>query len=259
MDELQNSNQNVRIESGELIGYRVDGHEFIHQKGSPGWRNSDTEMFPIIGPTGEANFKVETPKGIAVQDQHGLLRELSYELISKNPTSVVYQKRYVANTKVVNSKYPGKSTVEELHWPYDFSFQKRFELSENALEVSFKIEGEEGMPFMFGYHPAFKLLIENPSIETNNKAISLEEVLAVGNRAFQVPECENILLKDRKNLSLKTEGFGNFMLWTEVLNMVCIEPITFYPYAVKVDELHIGFDSLGKEPKTFKVLLYPMP
>jgi len=255
--ELKFGNNLARTENGELVSYKVDDHEFIHQKGSPGWRNSDTEMFPIIGPTSEADFKVKTSKGYAVQDQHGLLRELEYELISKGQTTIVYKKEYRANTKVSNSKYPEKSTAKELYWPYDFRFQKSFSLSDDGLKISFEIEGEEGMPFMLGYHPAFKLHIENLSIELNNRNITLEEVLAVGSRALQIANCEKILLKDKKNLSIKTEGFGNFMLWTEVSNMVCIEPITFYPYAVEAHQLHSGFDILGKEPKEFKVHLKP--
>ncbi len=257
MEELVLKNANVHIENGELASYKIDGHEFIHQKGSPGWRNSDTEMFPIIGPTDEADFKVDTPRGPAIQDQHGLLRELSYDMISKGMTSAVYQKEYVANTRVANSKYPEKSTAKKLSWSYDFNFQKSFSLSEDGLEISFKIIGEEGMPFMLGYHPAFKLHIEEPSIETNDRNISLKEVLSVGSRALQVANCENILLKDKKSLSIKTKGFGNFMLWTEVPNMVCIEPITFYPYAVEANDLHKGFDFLGKEPKEFIVQITP--
>lgn len=255
MEELVFGNSKVIVQDGELISYTVNAHEFIHQKGSPGWRNADTEMFPIIGPTSEADFQVETPRGKAIQDQHGLLRELEYELISKSQGEVVYRKEYRANTKVVNSKYSEKSSAEKLSWPYDFSFQKGFSLSKVGLEISFKIMSEERMPFMLGYHPAFKLHVENSSIEANEKIISLQEVLAVGNRAFQVQNCENILLNDKKNLSIRTEGFGNFMLWTEVPNMVCIEPITFYPYAVNANDLHKGFEFLDANSKTFKVLL----
>jgi len=256
-EELVLDNQNVLVEAGELISYKIDGHEFIHQKGSPGWRSSDTEMFPIIGPTNEAGFQVATPKAKALQDQHGLLRELDYKLKTSDLTTAIYQKSYSANMQVANSKYPEKSTAETLFWPYEFRFQKSFSLSEKGLEISFKISGEERMPFMLGYHPAFKLHIENPSIVANEKIISLEEVLAVGNRAYQVANCENILLKDEKNLSIKTEGFGHFMLWTEVPNMVCIEPITFYPYAVTAVNLHKGFQILNEEPRTFKVHLIP--
>lgn len=253
--ELKLGRQTVKIEAGELVSYQVDGHEFIHQKGSPGWRNSDTEMFPIIGPTSDADFKVKTPKGDVVQDQHGLLRELSYNLISNGAIAAEYSKNYIANTKVLNSKYPKKSSAKELLWPYDFSFRKSFALSESGLEISFTIEGEEGMPFMLGYHPAFKIRSSKPIIESKTGTISLTEVLTAGNRALKVSNCEEIILKDEKSLTIRTEGFGNFMLWTEVPNMICIEPITFYPYAVEADKLHSGFYALEREPRIFKVFL----
>ena len=32
--------------------------------------------------------------------------------------------------------------------------------------------------------------------------------MAVGNRAFEVADCEEILLKDDKEVRIKTEGFG---------------------------------------------------
>ncbi len=61
MIELKFSNQSVKIDAGELVGYKIEGHQYIHQKGSLGWQNSDTEMFPIIGPTAEAvQFKIST-------------------------------------------------------------------------------------------------------------------------------------------------------------------------------------------------------
>ncbi len=109
---------------------------------------------------------------------------------------------------------------------------------------------------MLGYHPAFKLHSDNPIIQTNDREIILEEVLAVGSRALEVPNCERITLKDKRQISIQTEGFGHFMCWTEVPNMVCIEPITFYPYQLEQRQLHEGFDYL-MEDRVFKVLLSP--
>jgi len=258
MVTLRLDNYAVKIDKGELVSYTVAGHEFIHQKGSPGWRNADTEMFPIIGPVNEANFRVATPKGKAVQDQHGLLRELIYDIVHQTETKAVFEKKYVANTPVKNAKFPDKSTEEHLAWPYDFTFHKSIELKNDGLEVLFTVTGTSGMPFMLGYHPAFKLTTANPIIQTPDKAITLEEVKAVGSRAFQVADCEKIVLKDKQALEISTEGFGNFMLWTEVTNMVCIEPISFYPYAVAQEQLHTGFQLLQEDTKEFKVLLKPL-
>jgi len=253
MVNLKLDKQQLKIDAGELVGYQVNGHEYIHQKGSPGWRNADTEMFPIIGPTADAGFHVQTPRDIAVQDQHGLLRELDYELVSQNESAAVFQKTYKARTPVPNSKYPKKSNKQFLFWTYDFGFQKQFELTSSGLKITFTISGERDTPFMLGYHPAFKLYSEKPEIIAGDNVIALDGILAVGSRALQVSDCDEILLKDKKQLRIKTEGFGNFMLWTEVTNMVCIEPITFYPYAIEQRNLHEGFQFLKESDKVFNV------
>ncbi len=256
MTVLQNKNQVVTIDQGELVSYLVDNHEYIHQKGSPGWGSSDAEMFPIIGPVNDADFRVTVPKGSAIQDQHGLLRQFAYTRTTTNAFSAVFEKRYKAGTPIKNTKFPKKSTEEWMSWPYDFVFRKTFGLGDKGLEIRFEITGEVGMPFMLGYHPAFKLHSENPIIQTNTRKITLPEVLAVGSRALEVPNCEEITLLDEQHLTLKTKGFGHFMCWTEVKNMICIEPITYYPYQLEQHQLHQGFQQLDGDG-TFYVFLEP--
>ena len=257
MVNLSSGKAKARIEEGELISYRLNDFEYIHQKGSPGWRNSDTEMFPVIGPTAEAGFRVHVPKGNAIQDQHGLLRELDYELLSSTQTTAQYVKSYKAGTVINNSKFPDKSTAQLLIWPFNFEFYKNFELSDKALEISFRISGEKDMPFMLGYHPAFKLYTDNPVVIAEDQTISLDSVVKAGSKALEVADCQSVILRDEKELTIKTKGFGHFMLWTEVPNMICIEPITFYPYKVDQMQLHDGFDYLTDEDRNFKVTLIP--
>ncbi|HMB64585.1 MAG TPA: hypothetical protein VKN36_16010 [Eudoraea sp.] len=259
MVQLKTGTQEVGVDAGELVNYRVKGHEYIHQKGSPGWRSSDTEMFPVIGPTADAGFRVQVTRGNAVQDQHGLLREMVYKEVSSSDTQAVFLKQYKAGTVLENSKYPEKSTARFLIWPFDFQFLKTYTLSDQGLEITFSVSGEKDMPFMIGYHPAFKLYSESPVITTPGRNITLPEVREVGSRALEVPDCDHILLKDKKELSIKTEGFRHFMLWTEVTNMVCIEPISFYPYAVPQTKLHEGFDYLDGAEKEYKIRIIPLP
>lgn len=258
MVELKLHGQTVKIDEGELVGYEVDEYQYIHQKGSSGWRNADTEMFPIIGPTADANFLVQTPRDFAVQDQHGLLRELAYELKKSNGTTAVFEKEYKERSPVTNSKFPEKSNKQFLFYTYGFKFQKKFELKNEGLFITFTVSGERDTPFMLGYHPAFKLHSDTPVIVANGQEIDLDSVLEVGSRALQVPNCSEIILKDDRKLKIQTEGFGNFMLWTEVRNMVCIEPITFYPYAVEQQNLHEGFQYLKDEAQSFHVQISPI-
>ena len=221
----------AKIDEGELISYQHQSIEYIHQKEHSGWNNSDTEMFPVIGPTQKNNFKVHTKFGDAVLDQHGLLRELPYVYKSNNG-QLIFEKKYKKNTKFLNRKFPNKSTIKEVYWPYDFTFIKKISLSNSCLIINFEITSPIDMPFMFGYHPAFALsntCVE--SIETFEKKISLQNVLAIGASAFPVLNTNELLLvqPEKKNLKINTKGFGHFMLWTEVENMICIEPITHYP------------------------------
>ena len=113
------------------------------------------------------------------------------------------------------------------------------------------------MPFMLGYHPAFMVHTKTAKIVANHGEIDIPEIMAVGDRALQIPNTSTIVLKDKCEMQISTQGFGHFMLWTAVPNMVCIEPITFYPYGVAQQDLEAGFMKLKNNPITFKVTLKP--
>lgn len=256
----EDKNSIVKINNGELVSYKKNGEELIHQKGNPGWRNSDTEMFPVIGPTEANNFSVKTPKGNYSQDQHGLLRELVYSIDTKTENTVSFKKKYAAYTAVENSKYPEKSTVRLLSWPYNFSFSKIIELTNECLKISFEIIAEKGMPFMLGYHPAFMLNGNLEEFVTSKKQeISIAEIQKGGDTAFPVLNTTEILLvkKTGLHINIKTKGFNNFMLWTPVNNMLCIEPITAYPYA-KGELLSKKLFNLSSGIDTFEVIITPL-
>ena len=257
MEILSSAEQEVCIEQGELVSYTCAGHQLIHQKGSPGWKHSDTEMFPIIGPTEGAGYRVQVSRGNAMQDQHGLLRELEYKLLETSDTRAVYEKTYKAGTVVRNSKYPDRSQLQFLMWPYSFTFRKGFQLNDDGLQVLFEVDGEPDMPFMLGYHPAFKLHTNSPVVVAGEKEIPLEEILKAGSRALEVASCQELTLRDSLSISIRTRGFDNFMLWTEVPNMLCVEPVTFYPYNTQVQQLHEGFHYLGRETMRFEVQIMP--
>ncbi|TYP96755.1 aldose 1-epimerase [Tenacibaculum adriaticum] len=256
---LSNNDLSVVIDQGELISFKKGNEELIHQKGAPGWRNSDTEMFPIIGPTVSNNFVVETPKGNCIQDQHGLLREFAYTVLESNKTSLSLQKEYKANTKIKNSKFPNKSTEEFQFWPYDFTFIKRYVLEDDHLKIIFQIQSEKDMPFMLGYHPAFKLSGNATEIcKTNTKTATVKDVMDAGSTAFPFLNTDEITLvkENGHNVTIKTKGFNNFMLWTEVTNMLCIEPITEYPYTGK-KKLEPNLFNKASGNDFFEVTIFP--
>jgi galactose mutarotase-like enzyme len=253
MELLNNGNQKVMIDKGELVSYQVSGYELMHQKGSPGWGHTDTEMFPIIGPTEKAGFRVHVPKGNAIQDQHGLLRELDYKLLEQEEHSATYLKAYSAGSLVQNSKFPERSTARQLIWPYSFEFKKSFILTSNSLKVRFTVGGERDMPFMIGYHPAFQLRSDKAVVKSSSASFSLEEIMSAGNRAVEIAGTDTLVLEDEKTIQLRSGGFGHFMLWSPVASMICLEPISYYPYSADQTQLHDGFMYLGEEEAVFEV------
>ncbi|TXD49966.1 aldose 1-epimerase [Polaribacter sp. IC073] len=254
---LKNKACKVTIGKGELLSLKKDNLEYIHQKGNKGWRNSDDEMFPVIGPTSKNNFRVHTKNGDAILDQHGLLRELEYALISSDENSAKFIKKYKKNTQIVNSKFPKKSTEEYLFWPFDFTFEKHFTIENNVLKIEFIIESEKGMPFMLGYHPAFLLSNSGTeSIESNGEIFTLKDVYNAGANAFPILNTDKLVLKniDRNDVEISTKNFHNFMLWTEVDNMLCIEPITQYT-SYTDQKFSEGNMTLSEGKNTFSVAI----
>lgn len=247
----------ITIDKGELVSYQVNNIEILHQKGDPGWGNTEIEMFPIIGATKENNFLIKTPKKEARLDQHGILRTLLYSTNTVENNKVSYSKNYIANTQVSNPKFPDKSTQEFLDWPYDFQFIKTFELTDESLKIYFEIQSEKDMPFMLGFHPAFKIYDPKMVLKSENQEIGLKDILQAGAPALLIKDGKEVTIQNNGNLkvAIKTKGFKHIMLWTEVSNMVCIEPVTFYPSGVSANKLHTGFDySSGLE--RFEVTIF---
>ncbi len=233
--QSRNGLSQVKVEKGELISFQKYGIEYIHQKEDKGWSNSDTEMFPIIGPTIKNNHIVSTKKGDAILDQHGLLREFTYELVEKTTQTALFSKTYAQHTPLKNRKFPTKSLQESVFWPYDFYFTKKFELTNETLAITFEIHSEENMPYMLGYHPAFKLSgLGNETLTTSSKKINLDTIFSAGSDALPILNTHVITLHNtkKKDIKITTEGFEHFMLWTEENTMLCIEPITHFPELV---------------------------
>ena len=112
---------------------------------------------------------------------------------------------------------------------------------------------------MLGYHPAFKLSGNESEIcKTKNHKATIKNIMDGGSSTYPILNTNEIyLLKENGyNISIKTEGFNNFMLWTEVPTMLCIEPITKYPYTTK-KELSPDMFTISKEKNTFSLTISP--
>jgi galactose mutarotase-like enzyme len=253
--ELTSGTVRVTAQAGELVGLQIGDRDWMHKGSEPGWGHSDTEMFPIIGPTAETAYRVQVPKGNAIQDQHGLLREMEYGLVSQTDTGLVYEKKYQAGSLVPNSKHPQRSQAKWLIWPYTFRLTKTIRLLSNGVEVSFGLTGDKDMPYMIGYHPAFSIQTKQAKVIAGDREVTLPQVMDVGDRALELPDCQSLLLEDGGRLLLESSGFGHFMLWSPDPGMLCVEPISFYPYTAGPGKLHQGFRFLEEQEEQFTLTI----
>lgn len=213
---------------GTLESLQYNKKEYMHDPHNPWRSNTAIEMFPVIWSTTAQEYRVETPRGVWHVDQHGFVRDAEYAYVYHEQDSAVFRMDYIAHTPIQNSKYPHRSTLEYHTWPYNVSITKTYLLTENWLEISFLLECEDDMPYMFGYHPAFVLSWNQT--ETIND-IPLSDIMKTWDNSYIFEKTKNITLtyEDGQTLTMSHDWCGQTIARCPVATMLCIEPVTWYP------------------------------
>lgn len=257
--------------NGQLFSISFNGEEFMHD-GKTDWSNSEIPMFPIIGEVANFQILIKDKQGAVEkysQDKHGIARNIPFIIKEQNPERVQLM-QYYHGTNVVNPKAgSGKENPANLRW-LSYRLKKDIGVFSNGVNIDFKLinTSDQQMPYMFGWHPAFKRLgkVEECVFETANKvfsALPLEKVIEaskVGAVIISEPLSINYYNKNtNKGLTLTLGGkFRDAMLWTPSYNanMVCIEPITTSPIPSERErifqrDISIGNDHLKPGEITF--------
>lgn len=135
---------------GELISFKLDGVEKIHQgqdcvdeNGKVYWKRHSPILFPIVGKL-KQNKTVINGRTFEMS-QHGFARDMDFEPI----------------TKLENfHSYVLKSSPSTLaKYPFDFSLYITYRTDGNKLTTIYKVvnDSDNNMPFGLGGHPAFKI------------------------------------------------------------------------------------------------------
>lgn len=190
---------------GELISFKLDGEERIHQgenckdeNGKVYWKRHSPILFPIVG-----KLKMNrTIIGGRVYEmyQHGFARDMDFEPITKLDNFHSYVLKSNKNT---NSKYP-----------YDFELYTTYRLDENKLTTIYRVINTSpvNMPFGIGGHPAFK--IELDELQKGNYYLEFEEnedkihFLYLVDGLIGIDYAKNII-KDKKIIELDSKTFNN--------------------------------------------------
>ena len=139
---------------GELLSYKLDGVEKIHQGqecidayGKVYWKRHFPVLFPIVGKL-KQNRTIINGRTYEMS-QHGFARDMEFEPITKLDNFHSYVLRSNPSTMV---KYP-----------FEFSLYITYRTDGNKLTTIYKVvnDGDNNMPFGIGGHPAFKIDMED--------------------------------------------------------------------------------------------------
>ena len=135
---------------GELISFKLDGIEKIHQgensrddNGKIYWKRHSPELFPIVGKL-KRNQTIINGRTFEIP-QHGFARDMEFEPVTKLDNFHSYVLR--------SNKYT------QARYPFDFELYNTYRQEANKLIFIYKVinTGVTNMPFGIGGHPAFKI------------------------------------------------------------------------------------------------------
>lgn len=135
---------------GELIGFKLNGKERIHQgedcvdeNGKVYWKRHSPVLFPIVGKL-KRNQTIINGKQYEIF-QHGFARDLEFEPVTKLDNYHSYMLK------------SNKSTLAR--YPFEFELYNTYRMDANNLTTIYKVinTGKANMPFCIGGHPAFKI------------------------------------------------------------------------------------------------------
>ena len=166
MYTLQTTQLKIKIdEKGAELKSVVHLHHHLEYmwSGDPTvWGKTSPVLFPIVGTLKENTYTYN--EQYYQLPRHGFARDQTFAVTNHSPNSLILTITANSQTRSV--------------YPFDFRFSILYEVQEDTLSVTYKIEntGEETLFFSVGGHPAFKLpLAEETTYEDYKLVFEREE------------------------------------------------------------------------------------
>ena len=241
-------NEFLKVQSkergAELISIvlKETGREYLWQGGDL-WKGQSPLLFPIVGNLKEDKINIKK-KSYPLQ-HHGFARNLEFELINKDLTSITYQATENEETLKV--------------YPYNFNLFISYTLRRHTLDVNFEVENTsyEPMYFSIGGHPAFNCNIDSGEFsdyylefekeetadiylkkkliaDTGTPYLKKTNILPFTSKTFikdalifKKLKSSFVRLKnknDESEIKVTFDGFPVFIVWSKGDKFVCLEP-----------------------------------
>lgn len=165
--------------------------EYIWQADPAVWNRSSPVLFPFVGRLKNDQY---TYLGNTYHlPQHGFARNFDFEVINHSDSNIIFELK--SNDKTFEN------------YPFHFSLQLEYKLTDNALELSYRIEntGSTKMYYSIGAHPAFNIdkPLDNYSIHFEKEEQFERHLLSNG---LQIHETDKVTM-NANVLHLKNEYF----------------------------------------------------
>lgn len=221
----------------ELISVKnSDGAEYLWQNTGSFWDSHAPLLFPVCGRLKSSKYSYQGKE--YPMDLHGFIKDSEFAVASKEGGHITMTLSSNAKTREI--------------YPFDFNVIANYELRGKEIIFSVKITntGKGELPYMFGWHPGFKLPTGD-SLDINCYSLNFGEGVTeldwypLQNGAFARPYSEKYPLKNNeyqlseeeiyKNDTMIFEGHKNKltlsakgapysldMSWTQNLPYLCV-------------------------------------
>lgn len=120
-----------------------DGINRLHTPSNDTWNRVSPILFPQISKTPNLQYRVDG--NVYKMTAHGFIRDNELEVVEIKDDFITF--KYCQNEKTLQM------------YPYDFNFYVTYSLTENVLNVNFKVENpsDKTLRYMLGGHPGFRV------------------------------------------------------------------------------------------------------
>lgn len=249
-EKIENRHLSVEVNAlgAELksIFNKKNNKEYLWQAHPAFWTRRAPVLFPIVGKVRNNNYQAEGKSFML--GQHGFARDVAFDLLAKDETSLIYETRNSGGTLKV--------------YPYRFSLRIQYQLIENTVAVSYEVlnEDDKTIYFSIGGHPGFNCplhdnekltdyYLEFEKIETAERhlltdglfngetalVLKEEKIINLSETPFEADavvfknlRSSFVKLKSRKSdyeLTFDFKGFPYLGIWKKPeAPFICIEP-----------------------------------
>ncbi len=241
--KLENIQYSIQIDTlgAELKSLLFQGEEYLHQGDDIYWHRSSPILFPIVGRLKNNNLKYKN-KNYRLPI-HGFARFHNFELSKQ--TQNILEFKLTENEETLKQ------------YPFEFELYLTYILSNEGLQINYRVTSPDKILFSLGAHPAFLLktdikdsFFEFEKSETQNAlALNLKYGCICDEKRYTLDSKilkleENIFLEDAlifkntnskevcfknsvnsKSIKMNYKGFEYIAFWAPVgAPFVCMEP-----------------------------------